>query len=555
MPLPGLPPPPPEEDHPDKHAEEEEEEEEEEQTSEEGSDAFDFEAGEDYYHQPPPPPPTSAAPNLMLRIGSHPGSTVVAGSNKLRPTTGVEGVIGPASGSDRMHGASKETANSNMQGQSFSQNPNHRSSGEEYGAAGGGRKKGRSGSVVAKFFGSGVRTPSETSPGGGVDRKLKPRRTRFSIFSKKPARKGKSRRQRFSTKRESWDMSAALDNGRTGLLKVYSVGANLDGDASYGDLVRSDNGFCHFFEELFCCRSKSPEQKREDTFLFGRLGPIKFLDKGEGSPAEQTEAKELLKAGNRTLSRLLILPPILLLLIMVDIWKTLRWPTPEFSERGGLYKPGRAGMLDSWIFVLPPLVHMAFNTVVVIAAYSRCSWAYTHQSRRRLQLMSYVVYIVALSVTEFAMKWSGFGDSSVYALVAFIYSFSRASIKRCRDISSVIILIYFFSNLLGLVWPESESIQSTTVGWLRALQVVPWMMVCHIVYWLPESSSRASYKLKVQFGEETSRLIKAAESSKEMLQRVLPAALIPRVVRVGTVIWFLFSMVPARPLPHAAAAN
>ena len=81
------------------------------------------------------------------------------------------------------------------------------------------------------------------------------------------------------------------------------------------------------------------------------------------------------------------------------------------------------------------------------------------------------------------------------------------------------------------------------------------MMVCHIVYWLPESSSRASYKLKVQFGEETSRLIKAAESSKEMLQRVLPAALIPRVVRVGTVIWFLFSMVPARPLPHAAAAN
>jgi hypothetical protein len=314
---------------------------------------------------------------------------------------------------------------------------------------------------------------------------------------------------------------------------VYSEG-NLDGDASYEDLVRNDTAFNHFIEELFCCRSKTLEQKREDTFLFGRLGPVEYLAKGEGTPAEQTEAKELLKAGNKILARLLILPPVLLLLILVDIWKTLRWPTPELSERGGLFKPGRANMLDSWIFVVPPLVHMVFNTVVVMAAHYSLPWAYTHQSRRRIQLISYVVYIVALSVTEFAMKWPGFGDSSVWLLIAFIYSFSRASIKRCSDISSVVILIYFFSNLLGLVWPETEVISSSPAGWLRALQVIPWMMVCHIVYWLPESSSRSSYKLKVQFGDETSRLIKTAESSKQMLQRVLPAALIPRVVRVGT---------------------
>jgi class 3 adenylate cyclase len=53
--------------------------------------------------------------------------------------------------------------------------------------------------------------------------------------------------------------------------------------------------------------------------------------------------------------------------------------------------------------------------------------------------------------------------------------------------------------------------------------------MCHIVFWLPESSSRSSHKLKHKFSSDTAKLIETAEGSKIILERVLPKELIPRV--------------------------
>ena len=53
--------------------------------------------------------------------------------------------------------------------------------------------------------------------------------------------------------------------------------------------------------------------------------------------------------------------------------------------------------------------------------------------------------------------------------------------------------------------------------------------MCHVVFWLPESSSRASHKLKHKFSSDTAKLIETAEGSKIILERVLPKELIPRV--------------------------
>ena len=87
--------------------------------------------------------------------------------------------------------------------------------------------------------------------------------------------------------------------------------------------------------------------------------------------------------------------------------------------------------------------------------------------------------------------------------------------------------------MLSLIWDDEQysklKIQVSPPGWMRALAIFVWMMVCHVVFWLPESSSRASHKLKHKFSGDTKKLIEAAEGSKMILSRVLPKELIPRV--------------------------
>jgi class 3 adenylate cyclase len=93
--------------------------------------------------------------------------------------------------------------------------------------------------------------------------------------------------------------------------------------------------------------------------------------------------------------------------------------------------------------------------------------------------------------------------------------------------------IYFFFNLLSLIWDGDQytktKIAVSPPGWARAMLILAWMCVCHVVFWLPESSSRASQKLKHKFSGDTAKLISAGEGSKALLSRVLPKELIPRV--------------------------
>ena len=66
-------------------------------------------------------------------------------------------------------------------------------------------------------------------------------------------------------------------------------------------------------------------------------------------------------------------------------------------------------------------------------------------------------------------------------------------------------------------------------GLLRALQVGIFMQCVHIVFRLAEESSRASHKLKDKFDNDTKNILNIAENAKELLSRVLPKELIPRV--------------------------
>ena len=242
----------------------------------------------------------------------------------------------------------------------------------------------------------------------------------------------------------------------------------------------------------------------------------------------------MLRQGTMVLSRLLILPFLLAILIGLDVYKTYEVPDRTISLNGGDVKGlNRSGLPKSPIFFLPCGISLLFNIAVVFASFQEWSWAYSHKDRRRLQLASYYVYIIGISVTEFAMYWPGFCDSSVWILIGWIYSTSRASTRRCRDMSFGVFGIYFFFNMLGLIWNEESyvniMIDVNPSGLLRALQVGIFMLCVHIVFRLAEESSRASHKLKDKFDNDTKNILNIAENAKELLSRVLPKELIPRV--------------------------
>ena len=202
---------------------------------------------------------------------------------------------------------------------------------------------------------------------------------------------------------------------------------------------------CNALYEELCCirRSKTTEEKAADTELFGRLGTSPH-EHGEAELTKK-EQQELSRKGTGILARLIALPFILATLVAVDVYKSYDVPDVEVSDHGGNVQGfDRSALPQSPIFFVPCALQLVFNVIIVIASASEWSWATSHRDRRRLQLASYVVYVLAVSVTEFSMFWPGFCDSSVWGLIGWIYSTSRAPIQRCRDFSFVCIGIYFF---------------------------------------------------------------------------------------------------------------
>ena len=374
--------------------------------------------------------------------------------------------------------------------------------------------------------------PDETSPPSQkTNKKKRPRKTRFSIFGAL-GQKGGSRRggpKKVSRqRRESYPEEE--DGYRGGIIQDIFKSTVVEEE----EYEQDD---CNAIYEELCCfrRAKTVEEKAADTELFGRLGPPKNGEEEVGEHVLTTaERAEVLNKGTLVLARLLALPFILAALIAVDVYKSYEVPDEEISDNGGNVKGfERSHLPQSPIFFLPCGIQFAFNVLVVLASASGWSWAYSHRDRRRLQLASYLVYILAVSITEFAVFWPGFCDSSVWGLIGWIYSTSKASIRRCRDMSFACIGIYFFFNLLSLIWDGDQytktKIAVSPPGWARAMLILAWMCVCHVVFWLPESSSRASQKLKHKFSGDTAKLISAGEGSKALLSRVLPKELIPRV--------------------------
>ena len=376
-------------------------------------------------------------------------------------------------------------------------------------------------------------------------RQLKTRKTRFSIFGgagqkgngrkkKKPRRTKNGNRSSHSPgliNRDSFDISHIDPSRHNVLSRIFNTRNDVD-----DDMEEQDD--CNAWYEELCCirRAKTVEEKAEDTELFGRLGPPK---KGEEEPGEPIlspiERADMSRQGTMILARLLILPFLLAILIAVDVYDQYNIPHPEISARGG-NRTGyqRQNLPKAEIFFVPCVVQLLFNIFIVVASFMEWSFASSHRDRRRLQTFSYVIYSLGASIVEFSMFWPGFADSSVWILIGWIYVFSSASNRRCRDTCFQVLAVYILFNLLGLIWDDSayDKIKmggpaGTGIG--RALGCIPWMFLCHIIYTIPETSSRASHRLKHKFSDDTAKLIEAAEGSKIILARVLPKELIPRV--------------------------
>ena len=291
----------------------------------------------------------------------------------------------------------------------------------------------------------------------------RPRRTRFSVFGAltHKTQRRKEPPKRITTKdegrRDSFErhLSAQhLDTSRQeDLNRIFQQDTLLD--VQFDEMEQDD---CNALYEELCCirRQKSVQEKAEDTELFGRLGPPEEGSEEEGEA--QLAAKEradLSREGTLVLARLLILPFVMAILMAIDVYKSYEVPDRETSERGGdLLHFNRTFYAESPIFFLPCGIQLMFNILVVVASALEWSWATSHKSRRRLQFISYLVLIVGISITEFAMVWPGFCDSAVWGLIGWIYSTSRASIRRCRDMALTVVAIYFLFNLLCLIWDD-----------------------------------------------------------------------------------------------------
>ena len=93
----------------------------------------------------------------------------------------------------------------------------------------------------------------------------------------------------------------------------------------------------------------------------------------------------MLRQGTMVLSRLLILPFLLAILIGLDVYKTYEVPDRTISLNGGDVKGlNRSGLPKSPIFFLPCGISLLFNIAVVFASFQEWSWAYSHKDRRRL---------------------------------------------------------------------------------------------------------------------------------------------------------------------------
>ena len=291
----------------------------------------------------------------------------------------------------------------------------------------------------------------------------RPRRTRFSVFGAltHKTQRRKEPPKRITTKNEgrrdrvdSFESTQRLDTSRQeDLNRILQQDTLLD--VQFDEMEQDD---CNALYEELCCirRQKSVQEKAEDTELFGRLGPPEEGSEEEGEA--QLTAKEradLSREGTLVLARLLILPFVLAILMSIDVYKSYEVPDQETSERGGdMLHFNRTFYAESPIFYLPCGIQLMFNILIVVASALEWSWATSHKSRRRLQFISYLVLIVGISISEFAMVWPGFCDSSVWGLIGWIYSTSRASIRRCRDMALTVVAIYFLFNLLCLIWDD-----------------------------------------------------------------------------------------------------